>query len=137
MNAIGIKNVPDVENTGFADDKDINRGMKGYVALAYSKGYISGIKQGGDIYFQPDDAITLSEAAVIVSNMIGYKSSEVTPTFADADKIPSFASQAIHSLYTLGILEFPDKTVGADSLMTRGDMAKMLDKTMQVKSNLK
>lgn len=132
MNAIGIKNVPEAEYTGFFDDADIADEMKGYAALAYSKGYISGIKQDGNIYFRPNEPITLSEASVIVSNMIGYKSPSVTPTFADADKIPSFASEAIESLYTLGILEFPDNTVGADALMTRGEMAQMLDLTMQV-----
>lgn len=137
MNAIGIKNVPEVQTTGFFDDADIADEMKGYVALAYSKGYISGIKQDGNIYFRPNDPITLSEAAVIVSNMIGYKSPSVTPVFADADEIPSFASEAIESLYTLGILEFPDKTVGAQALMTRGDMAQMLDLTMQVISSMK
>ena len=137
MNAIGIKSVPDSEYTGFFDDADIAAEMKGYIALAYSKGYVSGIKREGNIYFCPNDPITLSEAAVIVSNMIGYKSPSVTPVFADADDIPSFASEAIESLYTLGILEFPDKTVGAQSLVTRGDMAQMLNLTMQVLDYIK
>ncbi len=137
MNAIGIKNVPSVETTGLFDDSDISDEMKGYIALAYSKGYISGIKENGNICFKPNDPITLSEASVIVSNMIGYKSPSVTPTFADSDKIPSFASEAIESLYTLGILEFPDRTVSADALVTRGDMAQILAKTMQVLSIIK
>lgn len=132
MNAIGIKNVPDVENTGFADDADISPAMKGYISLAYSKGYISGIKSDGEIYFKPNEKVKLSEAAVIISNMIGYAKPEVTPAFADADAIPSWSSAAIESLYTLGILEFPDKTVGANETVTRGDMAKLLSKTMQL-----
>ena len=132
MNAIGIKNVPEAENTGFADDADINPAMKGYIALAYSKGYISGIKSNGEIFFRPNDTVTLSEAAVIVSNMIGYAKPSVTPAFADADSIPSWSSSAIESLYTLGILEFPDKTVGANETVTRGDMAELLNKTMQL-----
>ncbi len=132
MNAIGIKNVPDAVNTGFEDDADISPEMKGYISIAYSKGYISGIKSDGKIYFRPDDRITLSEAAVIVSNMIGYAKAEVAPAFADADSIPSWSSKAIESLYTLGILEFPDKTVCAGENITRGDMAKLLNKTMQV-----
>ena len=132
MNAIGIKNVPEVKDTGFADDSDISPAMKGYISLAYSKGYISGIKQDGEINFKPDEKISLSEAAVIVSNMIGYAKPSVTPVFADADSIPSWSNSAIESLYTLGILEFPDKTVGASDTVTRGDMAKLLNKTMQV-----
>ena len=132
MNAIGIKNVPEVKDTGFADDADINPAMKGYISIAYSKGYISGIKSEGEIYFRPDEKVKLSEAAVIISNMIGYAKPDVTPAFADADAIPSWSSEAIESLYTLGILELPDKTVGANETLTRGDMAKLLNKTMQL-----
>ena len=131
MNAIGIKNVPDVSCTEFADDEDINPAMKGYIHLAYSQGYISGIRYNGEIVFRPDESITLSEAAVIISNMIGYAKPEVTLVFADSDSIPSWSSAAIESLYTLGILEFPDKTVGAHMCVTRGEMAKLLNKTMQ------
>lgn len=132
MNAIGIKNVPDVKTTGFADDGDISEAMKGYISLAYSKGYISGIRENGAIYFRPNETVTLSEAAVIISNMIGYAKPDVTPVFADSDEIPSWSNAAIESLYTLGILEFPDKTVSASATVTRGDMAKLLNKTMQV-----
>ncbi len=132
MNAIGIKNIPEVSNTGFADDAEISPAMKGYISLAYTKGYISGIKQDGAIYFKPDEKVTLSEAAVIISNMIGYAKPDVTPAFADAESIPSWSNAAIESLYTLGILEFPDKTVSAGNIVTRGDMAKLLNKTMQV-----
>jgi hypothetical protein len=132
MNAIGIKSVPDVVTTGFADDEDINPALKGYIALAYSKGYISGIKQNGEIYFKPNETVKLSEAAVIISNMIGYAKPDVTPAFADSDDIPSWSNAAIESLYTLGILEFPDMTVDAGATVTRGNMAKLLNKTMQV-----
>ena len=132
MNAIGIKNVPDVEMTVFYDDSDINPEMKGYIALAYSKGYISGEKTDGLLCFKPDESIKMSEAAVIISNMIGYASPKVTPVFADASEIPTWSSSAINSLHTLGILELPNMTVGANETVTRGDMARLLSKTMFV-----
>ena len=132
MNAIGIKNVPESKNTGFFDDADINPAMKGYIALAYSKGYISGKEIDGNLCFAPDESIKLSEAAVIISNMIGYADAKVTPVFADSDEIPAWSERAISSLYTLGILETPDKIAGAYNTVTRGDMAKLLNKTMQV-----
>lgn len=131
MNAIGIKNVPETDLTGFADNADIGEEMRGYISLAYSKGYISGIKSDGNIYFRPDDKIKLSEAAVILSNMIGYAKPDVIPVFADRDSIPQWSSDAIESLYTLGILELPDKTVGANNVLTKGNMAKILNKAMQ------
>lgn len=132
MNAIGIKNVPEAQNTGFSDDSDINPAMKGYIALAYSKGYISGISEDGKICFKPNESITLSEASVIISNMVGYAKPTVAPVFYDSYEIPTWSSAAIESLYTLGVLEFPDKTVNASAYMTRGEMAKLLNKTMQL-----
>ncbi len=132
MNAIGIRNVPDVEDTGFYDDGDISPEMKGYIALAYSKKYISGNRSDGNICFAPDESIKLSEAAVIISNMIGYAEAEVTPVFADADSIPSWSAKGIESLFALGILEAPDMITGAGNTVTRGDMAKLLNKTMLV-----
>jgi len=130
MNAVGIKNLPDVADTGFFDDNDINPEMKGYVSLAYSKGYISGTERDGELYFLPDETIKLSEAAVILSNMIGYASPKVTPAFAD--NVPAWSGKAIESIYTLGILETPDMVSGAGEVVTRGDMAKLLNKTMLV-----
>ena len=64
--------------------------------------------------------------------MIGYAKSEITPVFADEEAIPSWSSGAIESLYTLGILEIPDMNVEAGATITRGSMAKLLDKTMFV-----
>lgn len=132
MNAIGIKNVPDASTTIFADDSDISSEMKGYIALAYSKGYISGKALDGKLYFDPDEAIKMSEAAVIISNMIGYATPKVTPVFADAGEIPEWSGKAIESLHTLGILELPDMTVSANEAVTRGDMARLLNRTVLV-----
>jgi hypothetical protein len=64
--------------------------------------------------------------------MIGYAEAEVTPVFADADSIPSWSAKGIESLHTLGILEAPDMVTGAGKEVTRGDMAKLLNKTMLV-----
>ena len=132
MKAVGINSVPEVESTGFFDDEQISPEMKGYIALAYSKGYISGKNVEGNLCFAPDESIKFSEAAVIISNIIGYADAKVAPVFADADNIPAWSERAISSLHTLGILETPDKIAGAYNTVTRGDMAKLLNKTMQV-----
>ena len=132
MNAVGIKNVPEVSKTVFADDAEIGAEMKGYVELAYTMGYISGTKIDGKLYFKPDESIKMSEAAVIISNMIGYAEAKVTTVFADADAIPPWSSKAVESLYTLGIIESADMVSGAGENVTRGNMAKLLARTMLV-----
>ena len=132
MKAVGIRNVPDVEKTEFFDDESIGNEMKGYIALASSRGYISGKYVDGELCFLPDESIKMSEAAVIISNMIGYAEPKVVTVFADSDSIPAWSDKAIGSLYTLGVIEAPDMVSGAGETVTRGVMAKLINRTMRV-----
>jgi len=137
MNAMGIKDVPTVSDTGFADDADIRPEMKGYIALAYTKGYISGIRKDGEIYFCPDETILLSEAAVILSNIIGYSEPVIKPVFADADKIPAWSERAVISLHALGVIECGSDSIEVSREVTRGEMAKLLSKAIINTKNIK
>ncbi len=135
MTALGIRSVPDVTDTGFCDDQDIRPEMKGYVALAYSKGYISGTRKDGEIYFNPNETIKLSEAAVILSNIIGYSEPEIKPVFSDSSSIPAWSERAVVSLHTLGVIESGDGSIEAGQNITRGTMAKLLRRAMLITGN--
>lgn len=134
MNALGIKDIPTVADTGFFDDADILPEMKGYVALAYSLGYISGTRQDGEICFLPDEQIKLSEAAVVISNIIGYSTPDVRPVFSNTSEIPEWSERAVISLHTLGVIQSGDGCVDATKILTRGEMAKLLSRAMQIAS---
>ena len=136
MKALGITSVPSAAVTPFSDDESIGAEQKGYVNVAYAKGDISGIKENGKTYLRPDDKITLSEAAVIVSNIIGYATPDIIPAFNDIDKLPGFAERAVISLYSLGIIECFDNALGADKTIDRGDMAKLLSRAVIVVGNM-
>ena len=136
MKMLGIDNLPEVEKTVFADDGDIGAEVKGYVALAYSKEYISGISENGQLYFKPDENIKLSEAAVILSNMIGYSEYQTTPAFANSDDIPAWSKQAVMSLRALGIIEMPSNAVFENVNVNRLQMAKLLSRAAWVSENL-
>lgn len=136
MKALGITSVPAAATTPFTDDTDIGDELKGYVNLAYAKGYVSGISDGEGLYFRADEKITISEASVIISNMIGYASPEALPTFSDADNIPEWSEKAVLSLHTLGILECFDNSIGADRILSRADMAKMLSRSVVAAKNI-
>lgn len=131
MKAVGITNVPDVSNTGFYDDNDIPASAKGYVASAYSLGYISGKSVDGQLCFCPDESITRAEAAVMISNIIGISTPTVTPVFADASAVPSWAAAAIYSLNSLGILDTSNGYVSPSASVTRGQCATMLSAVMK------
>ena len=136
MKALGIENIPSVEFTVFADDDAIGDEVRGYVSLAYSKGYISGIQDSGKLYFRPDENITLSEAAVIISNIIGYSEIQSAPTFANGDEIPTWSRQAVISLKTLGVLEVSSGSTFKNTNVDRGCMAKLLSRAAWVTENI-
>lgn len=129
MNAVGMTCAP-VSNTGFADDADIPDAMKGYVKTAYEKGYVSATGKQGELYFRPNETISRGEAAVILSNLIGYANQKIPTSFTDT--VPTFAEDAVVSLYSLGILQTPDGSVQANAAMTRADVAMWLAKTISL-----
>ena len=136
MKTLGITSVPTATTTPFSDDESIGDEVKGYVNLAYAKGYISGIRNSEGVFFRPNEKITISEASVIISNMIGYASPDIIPTFADMDKVPEWSEKAVLSLHSLGILECYDMIIGADKTLDRANMAKMLSKSVIVIKNI-
>lgn len=129
MNAVGMR-CESVASTGFADDADIPDAMKGYVKSAYEKGYVGAVSEKGELYFKPNETLTRGEAAVILSNLIGYANQKVPTNFTDT--VPTFAEDAVVSLYSLGILQTPDGSVQASATLTRSDLAMWLSKTISL-----
>ncbi len=134
MNAAGIsaKDVEKLSTTSFADNDQIPASMRGYVALAAQRGHITGKKVDGQLCFAPDEVITRAEASVILSNIIGYATQTAVTAFADADKVPAWSVQAMNSLKSLGVLVTTDGHAQAREIMTRGETAAWLCRTMQL-----
>ena len=129
MHAVGMTCAP-VSDTGFADDAAIPDAMKGYVKTAYEKGYVNAVSEKGELYFRPNESISRGEAAVILSELIGYANQKIPTSFTDI--VPAFAENAVISLYSLGVLQTPTGEVNADGSMTRGDVAKWLSRTISL-----
>ncbi len=92
-------------DTGFTDDSDIPSSLKGYIAYASEKGYISGTKTEQGVYFYPNSPITRAEAAVVIGNILNTEKTEKTLSFSDREDIPSWAEEDISSLTQMGIIE--------------------------------
>lgn len=136
MKMLGIENIPSCEKTVFVDDHDIGDEVKGYISLAYSKQYISGIEDDEKLYFRPDEKIKLAEASVILSNMIGYSKYDSTPAFANGEDIPEWSKQAVMSLKSLGVIETVNDSKFENTTVNRGYMAKLLSRACWVSENL-
>lgn len=133
MNAAGITDVPVCEATGFDDDADIPTAMKGYVAAAYSMGYVSGSLKDGKLCFLPNEEITRAEAAVMICAILGEEHQGVIPTFADGAEIPVWAQEAIYTLNVLGVMDATDGYIAPSSTLSREQAALILHAVMRLK----
>jgi len=127
MRTIGLKDVPEVNKTVFADDAEISNGARPYIAAAYVLGFIDGSKVDGKLYFYPSRSITRAETAVILQNIIGVEVSDAVPVFADGDDVPAWAMESICAMTKLGIM---NGTGGGSfspfTTMTRAQTAQVL-----------
>ena len=58
MDAFGAGNIPSSSDAGFADTDTIPEKHRGYVSAAKSLGIVSGVNEGGRMYFRGDEEIT-------------------------------------------------------------------------------
>ena len=137
MQAAGI--TPDTAASArtpdFSDLADIPTAMRPFVAYAVEKNYIGGKTVDGRLCFKPHDAISRAEAAVILSNIIGYAVEDTVTAFADADTLPAWSEEALTSLCALGILTVPDGNAHAGKVMTRACTAEWLYRTVRLIRN--
>lgn len=129
---IGEKDIAGLSAPSFADASAIPDTMAGYVSLAVRRGYVTGKEIDGKLCFCPDETITKAEAAVILSNIIGYAKQTTVTAFADTDDMPAWSAKALTSLKSLGIHMPEDGNADARSLMTRADTALWLDRTIRI-----
>ncbi len=118
LEAAEIK-VPECEDTGYTDNADIPRGMRGAVKYAKEQGWL-----GEDTVFRPNDAVTRAEAATIAAKVLGLSA----PGYGDAVKdhagIPVSVVDALYAAYEGGYLATSaDGSLSHAAALTRGDAA--------------
>ena len=114
-----------IVRTGFADDAYIAAWLKPYVSTAVLDGVITGLRRAdGDLIFAPDAYITVSEAAVILSNALGLSDVPVS-AFGGDITAPYWAHQATVNLTARNIIS-PENPDVYYRTLTRADVAEML-----------
>lgn len=126
MKTLGMAPNTSSQATVFADDSKISAGVRGYVNAAQRNGYICGkLGENGELLFAPDDPITIAEAAVILANMTGAKASDAVAVFAEGSAVPTWASDAVYAMASMGVVETAE-ALDATQTLTRGKTAQML-----------
>ncbi len=128
LEAAEIK-VEDAEDTGFTDNADIPRGMRGAVKYAKDQGWL-----GTDAVFRPQDAITRAEAATIAAKVLGLSAPGYGDTVKDHAGIPVSVVDALYAAYEGGYIT---TSAGGELLhaeaLTRGDAAVFFARILQGK----
>ncbi len=121
LKAAGIK--ADVGATYFDDDADIPVPLRGYVASAARRGIVDGRHDGTKLVFAPREAITVYEAASIMSAIIG-DTAEETLEYSTLEGVPVWARAGVEAMLTLGIID--EDRCDPSAELTRADAAEFL-----------
>lgn len=127
MKAVGYKADTEVFSTIFCDDEKISPDAKCYVQAAYRDSVITGYNAPVGTVFDPEGEITRAQAAVILSKLIDPPLTDAKAVFADSEDVPAWASDAMASLISCGIINGMDNgSINASSPLTRAQCAEML-----------
>ncbi len=134
LKAAGLEDTLISVDTVFVDDSDIPTALKGYVAYAVQKGYISGTKKDQGVFFYPNSPITRAEAAVMINNIINAQCDKKSVVFSDSNDIPSWAQEDVATLAELNIMEaLSDGRYSPNSNVTNAQAAKIFCNVFEMK----
>jgi len=132
LTTVGQEALAGVKSTGFADDEAIATWSKGYVSSAVKSGAVQGSVTAAGVNFQPDSAITMAEATVVLDRLL--KVTDAPYQGLDEDTVsPVWAYQAAVNLESVDVLH-PDEAgyLRLEDGLTRGQAAELLWGAFQV-----
>lgn len=133
MKAYGIRQNSSYRMSFFDDNADIPAHLVCYVATAQKMGIIDGDFTKDGLIFNPNSAINLYEAAVIMSRIMGIGASGEEDELRENETVPSWARSDVYAMFTLGIFEGEWDTVNTEESVTRAAAAEYLYRMVKSK----
>lgn len=119
--------VTEVTMTGFCDDAAIPAWARSYAAAGVSQGIVQGERAGEGVAFRGEDAITRSEAAVMLDRALAVSDVDLAVWYADREAVPSWAAQAVGNLESVNVLSAGSfGSAALEEPVTRMEAARML-----------
>lgn len=129
MQLAGSNVVSGVVNTGYSDDSSIPDWMKDYVIAAAINGISFADGDENSAEFAAARPVSKSEAAVILSNVLGLRSVSYMPLY---DGLDADAAQACADLSAYGVIKegrlLGDEMTRAEAALLLASAAEILDK---------
>lgn len=133
MKAYGLRADSSLTTTYFDDNDEIPASLVGYVATAARLGIVRGSFDGTGLNFRPNETVTRSEAAQILSAITGKSGGTELPVMADGELLPLWARPAVQGMYQCGIFLETDGAYSHSAEVTRAEAADYLLRMMQMK----
>ncbi len=132
MKAYGLRADSTLTTTYFDDNGEIPASLVGYVATATRLGIVRGSFDGEGLRFRPNETVTRSEAAQILSAITGKSGGTELPVLADGELLPLWARPAVQGMYQCGIFLETDGAYEHTAEVTRAEAADYLLRMMQL-----
>ncbi|MBQ7315276.1 MAG: S-layer homology domain-containing protein [Clostridia bacterium] len=125
LKTYGIRADSTLTATYFDDNDAIPTSLVGYVATAQKLGLIHGSFDGESLNFRPNEPITLCEAAMVLSSLIGDDIDSAVSTINDVS-IPVWARPGVSIMYDTGIYDESCSIEMLNTALTRATAASVL-----------
>ncbi len=125
LKAKGIK-ASEAGITYFDDNDEIPAPLLGYVVTAQKMGICDPVFKDGRLLFRPNEAITKYEAAVIMANILGESAEGDVTVFSDYTTVPVWARASVYTMYSLGIFDTEEDTIGGKDAITKAECAEYI-----------
>ena len=136
MDTMGAKEIPPINKTRFADDKDIKPEYKGYIESAFALGIIEGERKADGVYINPKGTISTAEAAVIINRILGATKKTSITVFNDMSEAPEWAIDALSALVELGIIPKDNGNANPNLPLSRAQTARILMSLLEYRGKI-
>ncbi len=133
MKAYGLRPDSSLRKSFFDDDGDIPTSLVGYIATAQRVGLISGDFGEEGLTFSPNRAVTVSDAAEIISKLMGVSASEEDLEYAENTTVSASARASVYAMYTLGIFDGDIESCDGAKTVSRAEAAEYLYRMLRNK----
>ena len=123
MKAAGMRADSTLRRSFFDDNTDIPTALVSYVATAQRLGIVDGDLTEAGLVFEPNRGITKNEAARIISNILGLKSSVEDEVYLDNSTVSVSARSSVLAMFTLGIFDGDIESFSGTDVVTRAEAA--------------
>ena len=130
LKALGIRADSTLSATYFDDNDEIPKPLLSYIATAQRIGVINGVFEGGKLNFNPNEAITKYDAAMIMASLTDLTASEATRVISE--NVPIWAAESVAVMCGAGVLQATDGVIDGGAVVTRADAARYLYRLIEI-----